>query len=89
VLPYNTARIRRESLRIETVEVPGWEAAVGRLPRVGEIVRCVEGEAEVVKVLTRLSDGGRLLELRLVAQPKVPFFAASSNVFVRTETTGG
>ena len=89
MLPYNTARIRRESLRIETVEVPGWQLAIGRLPRVGEIVRCVEGEAEVIKVLTRLSDGGRLLELRLVSQPKVPFFAASSNVFVRTETTEG
>ncbi|HSW27923.1 MAG TPA: hypothetical protein VLH75_00400 [Longimicrobiales bacterium] len=89
MLPYNTARIRRESLRIETVEVPGWELAVGRLPQVGEIVRCVEGEAEVVKVLTRLSDGGRLLELRLVSQPKTPFFAASSNVFVRTEPAKG
>ncbi len=89
MLPYNTARIRRESLRVETVEVPGWQLAAGRLPRVGETVRCVEGEAEVIKVLTRLSDGGRLLELRLVSHPKVPFFAASSNVMVRVETVEG
>ena len=89
MLPYNTARVRRESLRIESIEAPGWEAAVGRLPRVGESVRCVEGEAEVIKVLTRLSDGGRLLELRLAAQPKIPFYAASSNVLVRTEAVEG
>lgn len=89
MLPYNTARVRRESLRIESIEVPGWQAAVGRLPRVGESVRCVEGEAEVIKVLTRLSDGGRLLELRLPSQPKVPFFASSSNVLVRSETVEG
>lgn len=89
MLPHNTARIRRESLRVESVESPGWQAVVGRIPAVGESVRCVEGEAEVIRVLTRLSDGGRLLELRLAGQPKVPFFAASSNVLVRAETVEG
>ena len=89
MLPNNTARVRRDSLKVGSVEQPGWQPAVERLPRVGETVRCVEGEAEVIKVLTRLSDGGRLLELRLTLHPKVPFFAASSNVLVRTETLEG
>jgi hypothetical protein len=89
MLPNNTARVRRDSLRVGTVDVPGWEPAVGHLPKVGETVRCVEGEAEVIKVLTRLSDGGRLLELRLSSQPKVPFFAASSNILIRMETLEG
>jgi hypothetical protein len=37
----------------------------------------------VVKVLTRLSDGSRLLELSLHDGPKTPYFAASSNVLLR------
>jgi hypothetical protein len=52
---------------------------------VGENVHCIEGLAEVVKVLGRTGDGGRLLELCLPERPKVPFFAASSNVLVKVD----
>jgi hypothetical protein len=52
---------------------------------VGENVQCIEGEAEVVKLLGRTGDGSRLLELRLPDRPKQPFFAASSNVLVQVD----
>jgi hypothetical protein len=77
------ARVRRDSVRVTSVDRPGWAADSGRIPLVGEVVQCTDGEAEVMKVLTRLSDGGRLLELRLPDRPKTPFFAASSNVMLR------
>lgn len=79
----NTARVRRESLRVSSIERAGWHAGVERLPEIGERVYCVEGSANVVKVLTRLSDGSRLLELSLHDGPKTPYFAASSNVLLR------
>jgi hypothetical protein len=74
-------------VKIESVERPGWHAASGRVPSVGESVQCVEGQAEVVRVFGRTADGGRLLELRLSDRPKVPFFAASSNVLLSTDST--
>ena len=52
----------------------------------GEVVLCVEGEAEVVGVLGRTSDGSRLLELR-VDDRNNPFFASSSNVLVQSDAT--
>ncbi len=85
MLPENTARVRRDSLRISSVELPGWQAGSGRIPSVGESVHCVEGQAEVMRILGRISDGGRLLELRLSERPKVPFFAASSNVLLQLD----
>jgi hypothetical protein len=40
--------------------------------------------AEVIKVHGRISDGSRLLELRLLdVQDAPPFFAAASNVLVQ------
>lgn len=83
MLPNNMARVRRESLEISSIEKAGWRESSGRIPDVGECVYCVEGEAEVVKILGRVGDGSRLLELRLDDRPK-PFFASSSNVLVRT-----
>ena len=83
MLPKNTSRVRRDTFQIESVELPGWRPVSGRIPGVGESVHCVEGEAEVVRVLGRVSDGSRLLELRLPDRPKAPFFAASSNVLLR------
>ena len=77
------ARVRRESLEISSVEKNGWLAAE-RIPAVGESVYCVEGEAEVMKILGRVGDGSRLLELRLDDRPK-PFFASSSNVLVKAD----
>jgi hypothetical protein len=85
MLPANTARTKRESLRISSVERPGWLAGSGRIPEVGESVQSVEGPAEVVRICGRVGDGSRLLELRLFDRPKVPYFAASSNVLLRKD----
>lgn len=78
----NTARVSRDSLRITSLERDGWHADPEKVPEVGQTVYCVEGEAEVVKVLGKTSDGSRLLELCLPDRPKTPFFASSSNVLV-------
>jgi hypothetical protein len=85
VLPNNMARVPLEQIRVESLELPGWHSGSERLPAVGENVHCIEGLAEVVKVLGRTGDGGRLLELCLPERPKVPFFAASSNVLVKVD----
>jgi hypothetical protein len=74
---------RRESLRIVSVERPGWDVDPGWAPEAGEDVWCVDGVAEVMRVLGRTSDGSRLLELRLLSRPKPPYFAAASNVLRR------
>jgi hypothetical protein len=87
VAAQNTSEVRRAALRIASVEPVGWEGVSGRTPGVGEQVYCLEGPGEVVKVLGRVSDGSRLLEIRLPDR-KPPFFAASSNVLVRPEHTG-
>jgi hypothetical protein len=76
---------RRDSLRIASVDRPGWDAGAERVPDVGDDVWCVDGVAEVVRVLGRTSDGSRLLELRLVDRPKPPYFASASNVLQRSE----
>jgi len=81
---FNTSRVSRDSLRISSVAPSGWEPSSGRVPDVGEQVYCTEGPAEVVKQLGRTSDGSRLLELRCGDRAQ-PFFAASSNVLVRSE----
>ena len=85
MLPNNMARVPLEQIRVESLELPGWHAGSERIPSVGENVHCIEGQAEVVRVLGKTSDGGRLLELCLPERPKVPFFAASSNVLVKVD----
>jgi len=66
--------------RLADLEAPadvGREAARRALARLGaQRVQTTEGEAEVVRVLNRVT-GGRLLELRLSERPTPPFFAAS------------
>jgi hypothetical protein len=79
------ARVPLEQIRVESLELPGWHAGSDRIPSVGESVQCIEGQAEVVRVLGKTSDGGRVLELCLPDRPKVPFFAASSNVLVKVD----
>lgn len=74
----------RSALRIASIERPGWEAAAGRVPSVGERVYCLEGPGEVIQVLGKTGDGSRLLELKL-DDHKAPFFAAASNVLLRVE----
>ncbi len=74
---------RRESLRIASIERPGWDVDAEWTPQVGEDVWCVDGVAEVIRVHGRTSDGSRLLELRLLSRPKPTYFAAASNVLRR------
>ena len=84
IVPHkDTSRVPRDSVRISAVVEPGWESVEGRIPAVGERVWCVEGPAEVVRLCGRISDGSRLVELRLADRPSTPFFAASSNILVR------
>jgi hypothetical protein len=87
VISKGVLRVSRESLRISSMERPGWAADPARIPAVGEEVLCVEGNAEVASVLGRTSDGSRLLELRL-SDRSTPFFASSSNVLVRIPGVG-
>ena len=82
----DTSRVSRDSLRISSIETPGWQPlADGDVPATGDHVYCTEGLAKVVRVLGRTSDGSRLLELRCPDRPQ-PFFASSSNVLVRDES---
>ena len=80
----DTSRVRRDSLRISSVDRPGWEISPGRVPEPGERIWCTEGQAEVVRLLGRTSDGSRLIELRCESRPH-PFFASSSNVMFRSD----
>jgi len=82
---WHTSRVPRDSLRISSIEEPGWESSPERVPLVGEHIYCLAGPATVVRLLGRTSDGSRLLELQC-GESKQPFFAASSNVLFRTHT---
>lgn len=77
---HNTSRLQRESLEVSSVERPGW-TATSDVPSPGSRVFCLEGEAEVVRVLGKVSDGSRLLELSLPDRPK-SYFASSANILV-------
>lgn len=85
----DTSRVSRDSVRIASLELNGWERAPeGHVPSIGDLVYCTDGPAEVVRVLGRTSDGARLLELRCASQPH-PFFAATSNVLIRASESNG
>ena len=75
----NTSRIRRELLKISSHPREGWDVSE-RTPPIGTEVLSVEGLAEVVRILGKVSDGSRLLELQLVDRDGPSFFAATSNV---------
>ena len=75
---------RQDRLRIASIDLPGWCTGDGSVPQVGECVFCLDGQAEVVRVLGRTGDGSRLIELRLAEGPKAPYFAASSNILRRS-----
>ena len=79
----NTTRTKREDLRIGGSAEGEWQVRP-RTPAVGEVVRTVEGPAEVIRVLGKVSDGSRLLELRIDRDGPV-YFAATSNVLQRPE----
>jgi hypothetical protein len=79
----SSRRIRKSDLHVDPGPLPGWEKADQRVPTAGDRVFCTEGEAEVSKVCWRTSDGGRVLELRILDRAAPPFYAAASNVLVR------
>lgn len=77
----------RSRLRVASTERPGWRVGVDSPPYVGESVFCVDGLAEVVRLLGRTGDGSRLLELRLAQGSTAAYFAAASNVLRRSPET--
>jgi hypothetical protein len=79
MIPKNTSRVARELLRISSHAREGWEVSE-RTPPIGTEVLSVEGLAEVVRILGKVSDGSRLLELQIVDRDGPSFFAATSNV---------
>ena len=79
-LVQNTARVRRETLRISSIEIEGWSVSLDRVPAVGDAIHCVEGPATVTGVHGKTSDGSRLIELKLTESEKPAFFAAASNL---------
>lgn len=78
-MPQNTSRVSRDLLRISSHTKEGWEVSE-RTPAVGAKVLSVEGPATVLRVLGKVSDGSRLLELQIVDRDGPSFFAATSNV---------
>lgn len=80
----NTSLARLDKIRIASITHPGFSAKPAYVPEIGERVHTTEGEAEVVRVLNRVT-GGRLLELRLTDRPTPPFFASSNNVLIEDE----
>ena len=81
----NTSRrIRKDDLVVDRADGrTHWRTGADRIPVADDRVYCTEGMAEVVRVLGRISDGSRLLELRLIDRQAPPFFAAASNVLVQ------
>ena len=79
MLPKNTSRVARQLLDISSHPQDGWEV-LEKTPVLGDVVLSVEGFAEVVRVLGKVSDGSRLLELKIVDREGPSFFAATSNV---------
>jgi hypothetical protein len=78
----NSSGARREQLRISSHPLAGW-AVSDQPPSVGSVVVSVDGYAEVMRVLGRLTDGSRLLELKFLGEKRPPYFAATSNVLQR------
>jgi hypothetical protein len=81
----SSRRIRKDDLVVDRSGTRvHWRSGADRIPRAKDRVYCTEGMAEVIKVHGRISDGSRLLELRLLdIQDAPPFFAAASNVLVQ------
>lgn len=79
MLPKNTSRLARNRLDISTYEQEGWEVGE-QTPEIGAEVVSIEGPATVLRVLGKVSDGSRLLELEIVDRDGPSFFAPTSNV---------
>jgi hypothetical protein len=77
-----TRRMHNADLHVSLDARPGWIAGNERPLAVGEEVYCAVGPGEVAAILGKVSDGSRLLEIRLPAAGAKPYFAAASNVRV-------
>jgi hypothetical protein len=80
----SSRRLRNADLRVNPGARPGWEIPNDRIPTRGEKVYCTEGAAEVARICGRTGDGSRVLELRILERTAPPFYAAASNVLVRS-----
>lgn len=78
----SSRRLGAATLHVDGEARPGWISGAERCPTVGEEIYCTEGLAEVVRIHGKISDGSRLLELRLPSVKAAPFFAAASNILV-------
>lgn len=85
ILGNSARRIRTEELHVDLDTYPDWVSGQDRLPEPGARVFCTAGLADVVKVLGKVSDGSRLLELRVDGSSQ-PFFVAASNVRVAPQS---
>ena len=85
MLPKNTSRVPRKLLDISSHPQEGWEVS-DTTPPVGTTVQSVEGLAEVVRILGKVSDGTRLLELKITDRDGPSFFAATSNVLQKQDS---
>jgi hypothetical protein len=81
ILGNSARRIRTEELHVDLDAYPDWVSGKEQQPETGARVFCTGGLAEVVRVLGKVSDGSRLLELRLEGVSQ-PYFVAASNVRV-------
>lgn len=79
----SSKRLSPSEIQIDRNARPEWSTGLERLPRVGEIVLCTAGLAEIVHIRGKTGDGSRLLELKLVEGTAPPFYAAASNVLVK------
>jgi hypothetical protein len=80
----SSKRMDPRELHINAEAHPEWISANEKQPTIGEIVMCTAGLAEVIKLRGKTGDGSRLLELKLVEGTAPPFYAACSNVLVKT-----
>jgi hypothetical protein len=80
----SSRRLKSADLHVDPSTRPGWRIAEVRTPEAGETVYCTEGRAEVARVCGKTSDGSRLLELKLLEREAPPFYAAASNVLLKS-----
>lgn len=79
----SSRRLRPEELQVDRDEHADWPTAEEMPVAPGDRVWCAGGEAEVVRVLGKTSEGARVLELKLMdGVTKAPFFASAANVLV-------
>jgi hypothetical protein len=71
-----------EDFLVSPSDRPGWVNGNDHGLSVGQQVYCAGGEGTVQAVLGKISDGSRLIEVRLADPDAKPFFASSSNLLV-------